>query len=44
MYKKDDRFSHQNSIKVSHFHCEQRNRFVFKHLTLKKSLMMFITE
>ena len=43
LYKKDDRSSHQNSVKVPHFYCKQRNRFVFQHLTLKKSLESFVT-
>ena len=37
MCEKDDRSSHQNSVKVPHFYCVQRNKFVFRHLLLKKS-------
>ena len=44
MCKKDDYPSHQSSIKVPHFHCKQGSRFIFRHLTLKKSLKRFITE
>ena len=43
-YKKDDRLSHQNSIKVLNFYCNQRSRFIFIHLMLKKSAKSFITE
>ena len=34
---------HQNSIKIPHFYCKQKSRFIFRHLILKKSLKMFIT-
>ena len=43
--KEDDRQSHQIGIKVvPHFSSKQRNRFIFRHLMLKKSLERFITE
>ena len=29
---------------VPHFYCKQMSRFVFRHLTLTKSLKRFITE
>ena len=38
MFKKDDKPSHQKS----RVFCIQRIRFLFKHLTLKKSLKTFI--
>ena len=44
MYKKDDRLSHQNSIKVLNYYCNQRSRFIFIHLMLQKSVKSFITE
>ena len=44
MYKKDDGLSHQNSIKVLNFYCNQRSRFIFIHLMLQKSVKSFITE
>ena len=44
MFKADDCSSHQNNIKVPHFYCEQRSRFIFRRSTLKKSLKSFITE
>ena len=44
MFKADDCSSHQNNIKVLHFYCEQRSRFIFRRSTLKKSLKRFITE
>ena len=43
--KEDDRQSHQIGIKaVPHFSSNQRNRFIFRHLMLKKCLEKFITE
>ena len=43
--KEDDRQSHQIGIKaVPHFSSKQRNRFIFRHSILKKSLERFITE
>ena len=44
MRKKDDYLLHQSSIKVPHFYRNQRNRFIFRHFMLKKSLKRFITE
>ena len=43
MCKKDDYPLRQSRIKVPHFYCKQR-RFIFRHLTLKKSFERFITE
>ena len=34
--KKDDRLSHQNSIKVQYFYCKQKSKFIFRNLALKK--------
>ena len=39
MCKKDDRPPHQEV-----FNCKQKSRFIFKNLTFKKSLKLFITE
>ena len=44
MLEKDNRMSDQSSIKVSHFYCKQRSKFIFTHFSLKKSLKMFIME
>ena len=44
MCEKDDRLSHQNSIKDFHFYCNRRSRFIFIHLTLQKIVKGFITE
>ena len=41
MCKKDDRPPHQKS-RV--FYCKQSSRFIFKQLTLKKSIETFVTE
>ena len=42
--KSNDWLLHQNSTKIPHFHGKQMSRLIFRHLTLKKSLKMFITE
>ena len=44
MCKKDEYPLRQSRIKVPHFYCKQRSRFIFRHLTLKKSFERFITE
>ena len=44
MSEKDDRLSHQNSIKVLHFYFNQKSRFIFIHLTLRKNVKRFVTE
>ena len=44
MFEKHNRVSDQSSIRVSHFFCKQRSRFIFRHFSLKKILKMFIME
>ena len=44
IYKNNDWSFHQNSIKIPHFYCKKRSRFIFWHLTLKKSLKRFYTK
>ena len=44
MCKKDEYALRQSSIKLPHFYCKRRSRFIFIHLMLKKSFKRFITE
>ena len=44
MCKKDEYPLRESSIKLPHFYCKRRSRFIFIHLMLKKSFKRFITE